>query len=207
MTDSHSLISHQNPNFNPKNSKWYTLNQINAAIREESTSKHEQLIDTHALAIKSKRDFKSSLQREDAAGDLLSLVEAFLWVGIVLLALEEGDVLRSAAGGDVLRRSHQNGRCGDWISHRIHSARHCQSSIYRSIDRPLLCKKTRIRVWIRVSELNIEKSESWGFGGFLWTFLSSFVWGLRTERWMRAGTGSREKRGPGPARAVGPRAG
>lgn len=52
-----------------------------------------------------------------------------------------------------------------------------------SIDRPLLCKKTRIRVWIRAFELNIEKSESWGFGVFLGTFRSSFVWGLRDEWW------------------------
>jgi hypothetical protein len=52
-------------------------------------------------------------QVEHAASDLAALLEALLGVGVLLLAVEEGDVLGAAADRDVLGRRHQHRRRRD----------------------------------------------------------------------------------------------
>jgi hypothetical protein len=59
-------------------------------------------------------------QVEDAALDLAALLEALLRVGVLLLAVEEGHVLRPAPHGDVLRRRHQHRRGRDRIPRCVH---------------------------------------------------------------------------------------
>ena len=79
---------------------------------------------------KEKCKFWWSLQAKDTASDLLAFFEAFLGVGVLLLALDEGHVLCLAFERYVPRRRHQHRRCWDRISSSIHSARHSQNSIF-----------------------------------------------------------------------------
>lgn len=59
-----------------------------------------------------------------AASDLLAFLEALLGIGVLLLALEEGHVLRQAARPDVLRRRRQHRRRRDRVSGGIQRRRH-----------------------------------------------------------------------------------
>lgn len=62
----------------------------------------------------------SDSQVEDAARDLAALLEALLGVGVLLLAVEEGHVLRPAPHGDVLGCRHQHRRRWDRLARGVH---------------------------------------------------------------------------------------
>lgn len=59
-------------------------------------------------------------QAEDAACDLAALLEALLGVRVLLLAVEEGNVLRAAPDRDVLRRRHQHRRSRDRLPRGVY---------------------------------------------------------------------------------------
>lgn len=80
------------------------------------------------------------LQAKDAASDLLAFVEALLGVRVLLLALEEGHVLRLAPQPYVLRRRRQHRRRRDRFSRRIHCACHI---LFRSISTYATPKKKK----------------------------------------------------------------
>lgn len=82
------------------------------------------------------------LQAKDAASDLLAFVEALLGVRVLLLALEEGHVLRLAPQPYVLRRRRQHRRRRDRFSRRIHCACHI---LFRSISTYATRKKKKKR--------------------------------------------------------------
>lgn len=62
------------------------------------------------------------LQRNDASGHVLPLLQTLLGVGIAPLAVQERPILRATLGGDVLGRGHQHGGGGD--RRPFHGLRH-----------------------------------------------------------------------------------
>ncbi|KAK0596632.1 hypothetical protein LWI29_017573 [Acer saccharum] len=67
---------------------------------------------------------------EDAASDLVTFIEAFLGIRILLLAFQECNVLRLASRRDMLRRRSQHRQRRDRISCCIHRARHLQPMLH-----------------------------------------------------------------------------
>jgi hypothetical protein len=66
------------------------------------------------------RTWQTDSQAEDAACDLAALLEALLGFRVLLLAVEEGNVLRAAPDRDVLRRRHQHRRSRDRLPRGVY---------------------------------------------------------------------------------------
>uniref|UniRef100_A0A2P2J9R5 Uncharacterized protein MANES_03G189600 n=1 Tax=Rhizophora mucronata TaxID=61149 RepID=A0A2P2J9R5_RHIMU len=81
--------------------------------------------------------FCPCLQAKDAAGDVTAFIEAFLWVRILLLALEEVHILSQASGPDVLCRRGKHRRCRDRIPRRIHRASHLRSVLFVATEKQM----------------------------------------------------------------------